>query len=184
MVDINRLVDEEIGNDDKTELDNVVGARKMTCDTVIGSCMGGAGDVSSDAVSENNNSSSNTNMNRQQQQQHQRQYDGGSLSTVDDQEPTSTYSATTAWVQQHRRRMTTMISSYCYRSSSACCYVRRNNSNRTSRGNGTDPSLLKTTTCFLHKIIPTTTAFRALMKRNIIYRKRNWLSGVRIDSIA
>lgn len=162
----------------------VVGTRKMTSETVIGS-MGG--DLMGDS-SENNHHPRNHN---------HHPYDGGSLSTHDENDDDVNRSAA-------RRRITAVSSSAqrCfgkltrsltqrlpYRSHIDTTDATTHNNlhglmNEVSTNpNSNHPKLTSNSLRFLlHNCVPST-AFRALMRRNMLYRKRNWISTVRVGAL-
>jgi hypothetical protein len=160
----------------------VIGTRKMTSETVIGS-MGG------DAMSD-----PSENHLRHHGNHHSPPYDGGSLSTHDENDDNHGSSAR-AGTSRFRRRMTA-ISSSAY-----TCFgnVRRSVTQRRqspidratddnhphdleiNHNKSSDPMMITTK---LHRWMQTfvpSTAFRALIRRNMLYRKRNWISTVRVS---
>lgn len=105
--------------------------------------------------------------NGQQSQQHA--YDGGSLSTIEDDSPPS-----------HRyKRKVAMMPGFCYsyfgKIAKSCTKLLPVHCSNTEQSTSS-------TARSVYNLIPTTTAFRALMRRNMIYRKRNWLSGVSLNT--
>ena len=158
-----------------TVLPVVVATRKMTSDTVIGSCMGGdpsiLGDSSSDHHPPRRHSSTIPTA--------AAAYDGGSLSTHD--EETNHHNDNTA--HKHRNnnqehRFTTTLCHYLGR-----CWRQPFSGHR----RGPTPAPHGTTTTDpkeSHHLEERrwsllSTAFRALLVRNMLYRRRNWISTVR-----
>lgn len=152
-----------------------VGTRKMTSDTVIGSMGGDMGD------------SSDNNPNSRNQQQ---PYDGGSLSTHDENDHMNGSSTTN---HRGKRRMTaiTSLTQRCYGNMSRSLSQRLpcwNHTDTTATNRHPDDLMNEVATGtthrkslgkqLVHTFIPST-AFRALMIRNMLYRKRNWISTVR-----